>query len=114
MISGFDIGNHLIHLKTACGYFRLLKIASERLEDFAYVIFDYNGSDLELIIPESYEGYKITAIVAKAFKGSKIQKLIMPNTITLIGNEAFANCRDLNETVISNKLELIPDNSFEN
>lgn len=46
-------------------------------------------------------GYE--AIGAGAFAGSKIASVVIPNSITSIGNYAFANCADLTQVTLPNK-----------
>ena len=46
--------------------------------------------DTEIYIPGAYEGGSVTAIGEKAFAGcEKVEKIVLPNTITEIGDRAF-------------------------
>lgn len=44
------------------------------------------------IIPESVEGYTVTAIAAQAFANSPVAAVYMPSTVTTIGEGAFQGC----------------------
>lgn len=46
-------------------------------------------------IPESIEGYKVVEINKSAFKGCQVSSIIVPNTVTKIGDEAFKRCHSL-------------------
>lgn len=61
----------------------------------SYCITGYEGSATELILPETYKDKPVTKIGDYAFKGSNITYMTIPNSITTIGIEAFADCPDL-------------------
>ena len=54
-------------------------------------------TDSDIIIPSMYDGKAVTGICENAFNncGSKLKSITIPNTITRIGNGAFANCLGL-------------------
>ncbi|MBR2024970.1 MAG: leucine-rich repeat domain-containing protein, partial [Clostridia bacterium] len=54
-----------------------------------------------IVIPEEYEGAKVTAILDGAFKGCKELKSVeVPNTVTKIGKGAFEGCVKLEKLVL--------------
>ena len=56
----------------------------------------YAGTDSELVIPETVEGYTVTAIGESAFDGNQyLVSIDLPDTITIIGKRAFAGCTKL-------------------
>ena len=61
-----------------------------------------------LEIPETLYGYTVVAIGNGAFAGQKLEKVILPNTITSIGKDAFKNCStlDVNAVVMPNQAKL--------
>lgn len=68
----------------------------------------YDGPDLELNIPSSltYQGktYRVTSIGDKAFIGSNLRSVTIPNTVTSIGERAFALCTSLISVSIPNSV----------
>ncbi len=53
---------------------------------------DYSG---DVIIPETYDGMPVAAIGFKAFSGSKITSILIPQTVTSIRMNAFSCCDNL-------------------
>nr|MCR4661967.1 leucine-rich repeat protein [Clostridia bacterium] len=70
-------------------------------------------SDSTLIIPSTYKGKQVTEIKAKAFKNhAEIKKVIIPKTVTLIDDEAFYGCINLETIEYIN--EVNANNSYDN
>lgn len=74
---------------------------------------DYVG---DIQIPESirYNGelYTVTSIADGAFEGSKISSIKIPNSVTSIGENAFAYCDSLISITIPNSVNSIGDWAF--
>ncbi len=72
-------------------------VFSEKEEAAALVRVSGNPTSLE--VPETLEsGVKVTSVSKKAFLGRKsLKKLILPNTVTLLGDWCFAGCENLKE-----------------
>lgn len=66
----------------------------------AYTIIGYDGTEVDINIPIRFRGQKVTAISDFAFMGSNVERVIIPGTITSIGERAFADCRSLNNIYI--------------
>lgn len=49
----------------------------------------------DIVIPETYKGYAVTAIADKAFADKMINSVTVPSTIQSIGKEAFSRCSKL-------------------
>ena len=64
-------------------------------EGASYSIIGYEGNETDLVLPETYKGMPVTEVGDRAFKGSNITSITIPNSITAIGTEAFADCADL-------------------
>lgn len=76
--------------------------------------FETNKTGITLNIPSEYEGMKITKIGDKAFKdvnGNALTKIVVPDTVTYVGNYAFYN-RTTTEIVIPNTLKYIGNYAF--
>ena len=82
-------------------------------------IVSYKGTDKEVVIPETLDGYRVTAIGGYhdyyddgAFSGCyQLQKITVPGTIRSIGDRAFCGCSRLT-TVILNCDADIPASAF--
>lgn len=60
-----------------------------------YSIIGYEGSATELVLPTTYKEKPVTAVGDRAFKGSAITYMTIPDCYTSIGTEAFADCTSL-------------------
>ena len=73
----------------------------------------YKGLSLEPIIPDSFNGLRVTRILEGAFKeNATIVKVSIPDTITTIGKSAFCNCTALKTVHIPFSVTTIEDNAF--
>ena len=61
----------------------------------SYSITGYEGSATELVLPTTYKEKPVTAVGDRAFKGSAITYMTIPDCYTSIGTEAFADCANL-------------------
>lgn len=76
-------------------------------------ITDYNGYDTEVTIPSKIDGYTVTGI--ENMDTSNIKKIVMPDTVTYIGECAFGDYDDsvpLEEIVLSKNLKTIGLSAF--
>lgn len=109
---------------------------------FDYIIADNQvtitgakGREIQTLkIPETIEGYSVTAIGDSAFEGYEVKGLTLPSTLKtigrrafygcdleilwlpeglkVIGDEAFSLCRTLNELYIPESVEVIGESAF--
>ncbi len=76
-------------------------------------IVSYNGTDTELVIPETINGVVVTAIGTSAFQGNTaITSVTMPDTIKTIGEQAFYNCSGITTLNLSNNLTSCGKHAF--
>lgn len=88
--------------------------------DFGYYIVnknelmvtEYTGSGKEIQIPEAYKDYTITSIGSFVFDSCEAETITMPDTITSIGDYAFASSKNLKNIKFSSKLEKLGSNTF--
>ena len=52
----------------------------------------YSGLRKEVCVPEKLRGKRVTAIHGQAFAGENMQKIVVPDCVTLLRSHAFANC----------------------
>ena len=65
-------------------------------------IYQYDGYDTTgvLEIPETIEGKTVTGIEKSAFASTKFSEIILPDTLTSIGDFAFSSCQNLEKITI--------------
>ncbi len=94
--------------------------ADDMVEEFKFQIYDqdawligYNGSDSDVVIPDTYEGYNVTAIDSNVFKNNtNIKSVKIPDTVTYIGGSAFAFCTSLESVKFPAQLKRVLGQAF--
>ena len=88
-------------------------------EDFSYDIIDgeisitgYNGTEREIRIPKKIADRPVTKIGSEAFSGYDLVSIKFPNTLTIIGNNAFEYCSCLESIEIPKTVEKIGEKAF--
>lgn len=74
----------------------------------------YHGSSKDVIIPSWWNGYPITEIGGNAFGATDVESVVLPETITYIGDNAFNNASKLSSINFPNSLTGIGTNAFQN
>ncbi len=85
------------------------------LTENTIAITDYNGYDTEVTIPSKIDGYTVTGV--EYMDTSNVRKIVVPDTVTYIGESAFADSSDgvpLEEVVLSKNLKTIGQSAFRN
>lgn len=96
-------------------------VAYEDSSNFAYTtnsddtitITDYYGSSDVLVIPDTISSLPVSVLDYRAFWGAPMSTLIMPNTVTNIGTQAFADCPNLTTVTISSNVSSIGSAPFQ-
>ena len=82
-------------------------------ERTAATITKYTGTASELDIPGTVENVPVTAVAEWAFaKNETLTKVILPDSITEIGNSAFSLCAKLTSVTFPANLKTIGNNAF--
>lgn len=82
-------------------------------EDEKTVTITGHQNPTEIIyIPESIDGYTVTAIGDYAFFEASLTEIILPKTIETIGSAAFYNCSNLDNVSLPNSLISIGSFAF--
>ena len=85
-------------------------------------IHGYNGGETTVVVPSYIGGMPVIAIGNQAFQynsrdygnESEITQVVIPDTVTSIGENAFLECRELNSVTLSNNLSQIGLQAFYN
>lgn len=73
---------------------------------------EYVTLNKNIIIPDTYMGYKVVAIEDYAFKDSNIESIVIGNNITDIGIGAFEYCDKLNSVIVNGQIKKIHNACF--
>lgn len=65
-----------------------------------------------ITVPETFNKKKVTKLSKSAFKMSKAEKIVLPDSLETINDYAFAFCRNLKEIKLPSKIKKIGQNSF--
>ena len=68
------------------------------VDDSNVMVESYSGSSDSVTIPGNINGYTVSQIGPSAFEGNTyLESIDLPDSITIIGRRAFANCSNLRE-----------------
>ena len=84
-----------------------------RIEDGGAVIYEYLGSESQVVIPERIGDYPVTRIADNAFRGTAVRSVVVPSTVTAIGWFAFADCRSLTSVTLPASVTSIDYGAFD-
>ncbi len=76
------------------------------------MITEYTGTEKNLVIPDSYNNYKITVIGPNVFSDKDLESVTIPDTITEIEGHAFQSCSKLKSVKLSKNLKTFGSNVF--
>ena len=71
-----------------------------------------SGTEREVVIPAETGGKPVVRIGARAFYKAEINGVVIPDSVTEIGKEAFAYCYGLKNVVLPRRLTLLEDRVF--
>lgn len=71
--------------------------------------------DRDIVIADEYEGLPVTYISMLAFNGSSIKSVVIPDSITKIGKDAFSGCKSLTTVIFgeNSQLKIIDEFAFD-
>ena len=90
--------------------------AQSSADDFSVsdgVLGKYSGSSSSVTVPSSVNGSKVTAIGARAFEGSSVTSVTIPDGVAKIGQMAFSDCALLTSVTLPSTLTSIGDCAFD-
>ena len=76
-------------------------------------ITGYTGTNTEISLPSNINGLTVTAIGDSAFRWKRnLTRVVIPDSVIRIGNEAFGTCDSLTNVVLGTGLTQIGDSAF--
>lgn len=67
---------------------------------------------MDIIIPGVYQGKKVVGVKDEAFRESNIRSVVIPDSVTSIGNYAFRDCSSLTSITLPNSVTSIGKYAF--
>ena len=97
------------------------QIAAKQNDSYKYIINadgtaeikEYIGKSRGVRIPSDFDGHRLTAIGNGAFQGSRLTSIVIPDSVTSIGDLAFCDCRNLTRIVLPNRITAIASGVFD-
>ena len=76
-------------------------------------VIGYDGTATQIKIAEEYKGLPVKTICKEAFyDNTTITSVVIPDSVTTIGNFAFCGCLNLSSIVLGNNVETIGNQAF--
>ena len=98
---------------TSCDLFAPRGVVYNISDDGTYAeVIYYNGFGKEVVIEDTYEGVPVRTINDYAFKSSRITKVLIPDSVSSIGEKAFSNCKSLESVTIGINVTTIGSGAF--
>lgn len=99
---------HISAHKINCGDFWYAPLGNGNATVGA-VSYDLSGN---IVIPETLDGYTITEIAHSGFTGTKITGVVIPDTVTRLGDYAFSYCPNLKNADIPYSVTSLGEGTF--
>ncbi len=72
----------------------------------------YTGTAAEVYIPRSVNGKDVLQIWDGSFKGTNVEKVVIPPTVESVSSDAFTDCKKLTSVRVYDNLRTVSDDSF--
>ena len=82
------------------------------IRDGTISIDKYIGNAAEVVIPDTIDGIPVTLILSYSFYKTSIKEVVIPETVTKIGEAAFRECKSLEKVFLPSKLKEIHECAF--
>ena len=75
-------------------------------------VIGYEGKSTRVIIADTYKGVPVKSLFGNVFKNSNITSIIIPDSVTTIGNRVFYGCTSLTSVTIPDGVTSIGSGAF--
>ena len=82
------------------------------VENGSYTIDKFTGGAMNVTVPSAVNGISVTRIGDGAFRDTAVTGVVIPNSITTIGDYAFYSCDNLTNITIPNSVTTIGNYAF--
>jgi len=86
---------------------------TEIMDDGTLSITGYTGEDTDVIIPDEIDGISVKKIGEYAFECDELTSVVIPASVTNIGNRAFSYCESLKQVVMNEGVVSIGEYAFD-
>lgn len=83
-------------------------------EDHVEITNTFSSAEGVLVVPDTIEDLPVTVIAEHGIAGTKVTSVVLPDTITSIGKQAFYGCDELLSVNIPEGVTELPDEVFLN
>lgn len=80
--------------------------------DTGVVLTKYNGKDKKVVVPSEIDGKAVVKIKCTFYNNQSIEEVILPEGITIIGEQAFCGCTNLKSVILPKSTEIIDNYAF--
>ena len=77
-----------------------------------YSVSNGTATSINILLPPLYNGLPVTSIAEEGFKNLNITDVFIPDSVTVIGKEAFRTCRYLASVTIPDSVTMIDQYAF--
>ncbi|MCH5209417.1 MAG: leucine-rich repeat protein [Oscillospiraceae bacterium] len=85
------------------------RIITEWVIDENGELLKYNGNETDIVVPSEVDGAEIKYIGSKAFAGSDITSIILPDSVKSVYYYAFSGCTSLKDVTLSKRMNKLND-----
>ncbi|MCQ2078734.1 MAG: InlB B-repeat-containing protein [archaeon] len=83
------------------------------ISEHAVSVKSYMGTDLDVVVPRTIQGgYAVIGVSDRAFAGNGLVSVVLPDSVTSIGEYAFQDCTRLERVSMGDKVDLLKRGAF--
>ena len=111
---GIEKDSYIVYTCTKCGdSYTEFAFTYSTLADGTLSITGYKGTKTYVTVPSEIDGRQVTAISTGAFQENNlITHISIPDSVTYIGDYAFAGCENLVSVILPNNITSLENSTF--